>query len=255
VIAARLALGSDSVIYGITALQLWGVDLPWRLRDENRIHVLRLDHTNPSERPDVCSHRGLLLMEPEIINDVWVTHPAEAWMQVANLVNVDDLVHLGDAVMRRKNPLATPEELALVVSKWKKRRGVARARLAVDYCRPGTDSWPETTTRLILVRGGLGCPEVNLKVTDGKVTYYLDMAYADAMVAIEYDGAIHVADRAIMQYDRARRRWLEDRGWRVISVTAHDLRTDAAGVVQSVRKAIQDAESRVSTTSAGHLAA
>jgi len=253
--AAGLALGSDSVIYGVSALQLWGVDLPWQLRDENRIHVLRLNHTNPSERPDFCSHRGRLLLEPENLDGIWVTHPVEAWMQVANELNVDDLIHLGDALMRRKYPLVTPDELYFVVSRSDRRRGVVRARFAVEHSRAGTDSWAETTTRLILVRGGLACPEVNLKVTDGVVTYYLDMAYADAMVAVEYDGAIHVADAAIMQRDRTRRRWLEDHGWRVISVTALDLQTDAAGVVQSVRKSIEDAESRVATASARSLAA
>jgi len=71
----------------------------------------------------------------------------------------------------------------------------------------------------------------------GRVVFYLDMADEAQRVGVEYDGAYHVGDRATMESDRARRRWLEDRGWRLIPATAADLR-DGRALVASVRQAL-----------------
>ena len=229
----------DSVICGATALRLWGAELPQRLVSEDRVHVLRTERSFPTSRPDVLVHRGRLQLPPRSLNGICLADPSEAWLQIANDVSLDALVHVADALMRRQRPLVPLGDLVSAVEQSHRRPGLRRARVAVGLCRPGTDSWPETTTRLLLVKNCLPCPEVNLPVLDdtGRVIFYLDLAYQEQKVAIEYDGAYHVGDRAIMEQDRTRRRWLEDHGWRVISLTAADLR-DPASVVRSVRLAI-----------------
>ena len=77
-------------------------------------------------------------------------------------------------------------------------------------------------------------------VDDNGVPIYLDLAYPEHLIAVEYDGAGHVGDQVTMQHDRRRRRWLEDHGWRVITVTAFDLRQDRWGVVRSIRQALRE---------------
>jgi very-short-patch-repair endonuclease len=64
------------------------------------------------------------------------------------------------------------------------------------------------------------------------------MAYPLAMLAIEYDGAIHVADQVRMQRDIARRRRLESMGWRIITVSAADLLNNPLEIVATVRTAL-----------------
>jgi len=237
--AACLALGDDSVVHGVTALRLWGADLPQRLADDDTIHVLRRERTFPTVRTDVCAHRDQLQFAPRRLNGLPVTHPAEAWLQVARLLNVDDLVHVADGLMRRQSPLTTRAILERAVTESRRRPGIRTARAALDLARERTDSWTETSTRLILVRAGLPCPVVNLPVLDddGWARYLLDMAYEEQRIGIEYDGAGHVLDRTIMERDRTRRRWLEDRGWRLIPVTAADLRNPAP-LIASVRQAL-----------------
>jgi len=238
--AAVAELPHDASICAATALKLWGVDLPERLSTNDDIHVLRGASTSYVGRPGIRVCRGKLQLETQLINGIRVVHPAEAWLQLANDVSHDELIHIADAIMRRQRPLVSMSELTETVYRSHRRRGIRKARYSLEFCCPGTDSWPETTTRLLLIRAGLSPVEVNYAVLDenGKVVCYLDLAYPEAMTAVEYDGTIHVGDRSIMERDRRRRRWLEDHGWRIITVTAGDLLFDRSGVVDSVRQAL-----------------
>ena len=72
----------------------------------------------------------------------------------------------------------------------------------------------ESVTRFHLVQAGLPEPSVNYPIFDGTgwPIYFLDMAYSQQKVAVEYDGAIHVGDTRRMSRDARRRRRLEDDG-------------------------------------------
>jgi len=239
------AMGPDSVVHGATALRLWGVDLPRRLADDPVIHVLRTEKTFPTPRADVAAHRDTLQLPVFTLGGVRVVSPGEAWLQIAREVSLDDLIHIGDALMRRGRHLVHHADLARVVQQSHRRPGIRKARVAVGFCRENTDSWPETTTRLLMVRGGLRCPEVNWRIKDdtGRVVYYIDMAYVDEMIAVEYDGAYHVGDSLTMGRNLTRRRLLEDRGWRIISVWADDL-SGEHDFVDSVRLALKERTDR-----------
>jgi very-short-patch-repair endonuclease len=78
---------------------------------------------------------------------------------------------------------------------------------------------------------------VNFPILDdtGWPIYWLDLAYPDLRLAIEYDGRGHVGDHQQMEWDATRRRHLEDRGWRIITVTAADAREGFRSLVASVR--------------------
>jgi hypothetical protein len=160
------------------------------------------------------------------------------WLQVAAESSVDELVAVADALTRRQRPKSEKDLLALAVAEREGTRGIRKARLALDLCVEGTDSIPETFLRLAVIRGGLPCPAVNHRVSNswGDVEYYLDLAYPDKMVAIEYDGAYHVGDRNQMAKDATRRRFLEDHGWRVITATAIDLKSPNS-LLTSIRRA------------------
>ena len=216
--------GERVVVCGPTALQALGVALPRTLADWRRCHVAVGSGHRP-ERPEVVAHR--LVREPvawRIVGGVPVCHPVDAWLQLHGATD-DQLVEVGDGLLRRQRPLLTMGGLTSRLDELSGTTGVKRARRLVRLLRVGTDSPYETRTRLMLVRAGLPCPQVNLAVPcRSGMTYHVDLGYEIERVAVEYDGAVHVGDRRQMELDALRRRQLQDEGWMVINVTADQLR-------------------------------
>ncbi|WP_175559105.1 endonuclease domain-containing protein [Sanguibacter gelidistatuariae] len=172
-------------------------------------------------------------------NGLLVTTPAQTWLHCSKVLPFADLVVLGDAMMRRKNPATSLLTLRQITEAAFKTHGVIQARAALPYLRPGTDSSMETRTRMVLVDAGLPCPAVNIRAYDehGNFLALPDMSYPDLRIAIEYDGDIHRTDRATWLRDVERRQRLEDAGWRIITVTANDVRHPAR-LIARVRTAI-----------------
>jgi very-short-patch-repair endonuclease len=236
--AARLAGGPDALFAGATALHLYGVWLPatldalpsidlWLPRDTcgPRLGGLRVYHTSQLFE----SQRS----EPWPCVDV-----AEAFLQTVPYESEDDAVVTLDSMMRRQAPLTTINLMHHVLTVAKSMSGVRAARKALASAAYGTDSAMETRTRLALLRAGLPSPVVNHKVRTAGRTFYLDLAYVSERVAVEYDGADHVADRTQMDGDRRRRRLLEDAGWRVITITSADLLSPQRPFIASIRAAL-----------------
>lgn len=67
-----------------------------------------------------------------------------------------------------------------------------KCRKALPLMAQGTDSAAETMLRLILIRYGLPIPRVNYRLIlhDGSLVF-LDLAYPEAKIDIEYDGRHH----------------------------------------------------------------
>ncbi|MCL2315826.1 MAG: hypothetical protein FWC46_01905 [Actinomycetia bacterium] len=237
---AALALaGPQALVCGTTALALLGVALP-DARPTQTVHVWVPPSRGLITVPGICGHRDTLSLRPkQVMSGIVAVNPAECWLQAAQATSVADLVVLADGLTRRRDPLLELDDLREVLEGAAGRRGVRAARAALALAREGTDSPMETVLRLALVGSGLPCPIVNhpLRGPRGGVLYFLDMAYPDALVGVEYDGAGHVGNPAQMRRDQARRRWIEDRGWRLITATAIDL-ADPSGIVGSVRRAL-----------------
>ena len=237
--AALLLAGPGALLGGVTALRMMGVWLPSAMEQDKSIHVVIPPGREGPVIPGICVSRGDTVMQPVELGDVYGIHPAQAWLQVASQLGGTDLVVVTDALMRRQATLATRSELQNLVAQFPGHRGVNRARQALTKARAGVDSPMETRLRLALVDAGFPCPEVNYAVRPvllGK-TYRLDMAYPESRLGIEYDGAVHVANRSQMQSDRTRRRQLEDAGWRVITATMADF-ANLAPLLASVKAAL-----------------
>ena len=228
------------------ALRLLGVEIPWTLEDDDRIHVIT---TRPQDRPhrereDVASHRSRQsFLDTMELGGLLVTTPAQTFVHVAvGLRLPDDVVVLGDAMMRRKHCLMGRAELRSIAERTHKVKGIAQVREQIDRMRPGTDSSTETRARLILTAANLPCPEVNgvVRAPDGRYVKRVDMLYRARKVAIEYDGDIHRTSREQWQDDIRRRRMLEALGWIVIVVVAEDLH-DPPAFIARVRAALRRA--------------
>ncbi len=180
------------------------------------------------------------LVRVESIDGLRVVAAVDAWCQLAAELSERGLVIVGDALVRRQEPLARIEELRRAVEKMTGRRGARRLTSAFARVRAGTDSPQETLLRLDLVDAGLPEPVVNLVIHDaaGEQIAIGDLAYPEWRVLVEYDGEHHREDRAQYARDVERLDDLARAGWRVIRFNATHTgpRRDAA--IARVREAL-----------------
>lgn len=171
------------------------------------------------------SHRGLPIVTP-----------IRAWIQCAELLELDDLVAMGDALLSKWSPYAparyrTHAALAEAVNRCEGRRGVGALRKALLLIRPRVWSPKETQTRLIIVRCGRAEPEgLNepMFAADGLYLGKPDISYRSIKVAIEYEGDYHRTSVTTFRDDTNRRERFADAGWRTLRVTQADLDAPAA---------------------------
>lgn len=111
-------------------------------------------------------------------------------------------------------------------------RGVRRLSDVVTLADPGAESPMETRLRVALIVGRLPAPKVQYVIRDehGFPLARADLAYPDARVDIEYDGAKHY-DRLQHLRDRDRDSLLATHGWETLRVDAHGMGT---GVLRTV---------------------
>jgi hypothetical protein len=232
----------DGVAFShVTALRLFGVDLPWTMADDDRLHVTTRNAEDRPQRPGVVGHwTRQPFLEVTDHFGLPVTTPRQTWTHVAVDLLPDDVVVLGDAFMRRDLHLTTPTELRDIAFRTKKVKGIVRAREQIPRMHTGTDSVMETRTRLLIVGAGMPCPEVNEDVHDPKGNHVarVDLLYRRWKIAIEYDGDLHRTDRRTWQNDIRKRRALRALGWIVIVVVKSD-HDQPAAFLDELRTAIR----------------
>jgi hypothetical protein len=214
------------VISHVTAARLYGMPLPRRLENRPRLDVAAIAPAHAPQGAGVIGHRleaGSISIRMR--RGIPVPSPVDTWLQLGPLLGVDDLIQVGDLLVRRKRPLATLEELQNVVYRVRGKRGIKRLRAAMPDIRSGTDSPAETRTRLIIVRAGLPEPVIGYTVFDrnGFFVGTPDLAFVAERVALDYEGEIHRVDRATFRDDIERREMFQDAGWRHIRVTGDHL--------------------------------
>ncbi|WP_432624574.1 hypothetical protein [Bifidobacterium sp.] len=164
-----------------------------------------------------------VFVEPHI----FTVHPLLLWAQMAAYLTLEELVVLGDAMMRRNyyHVHVSPENFTTLLDELPstfphRRKCEAAAKLLAE----NTDSCMETRLRFRMHRAGYGPFVVNHRLTlntsDGR-TAFLDIAIPDLKIAIEYSGKFHANN---WESDEARRTALASAGWQVLSVNAETLR-------------------------------
>ena len=116
--------------------------------------------------------------------------------------------------------------------------GTARARKVCGLADGLAGSPQETRLRLLLHASRLPRPVAQHTVLDaaGRFVARVDFAWPDRRVAVEYEGRWHGRPQQVAS-DRARLNRLTAAGWRVVFVTAEDLR-DPDRVVARVAAAL-----------------
>ncbi|GAA1974566.1 DUF559 domain-containing protein [Microbacterium pumilum] len=235
--AARLP--ADAAFSHITAGVALGFPLEMGRLRHPTTHVTSTSDDARRRRPEVKVHPLPKDQRHVVAKGLRVTHPVDTWCALSAMLSIDELVAIGDHLVRRQSPDATIEELRLAVERYAGRWGAKRLREAMALVRPRTDSPKETEVRLLLVRAGLPEPTINVPVRDrnGHHIKLGDMVYEEYRVLVEYDGEQHRTDSAQYDKDAADLERASASGWLVIRVRKGQLRSPYS-IVARVRRAL-----------------
>jgi hypothetical protein len=202
----------------------------------NDAHVVELIHDNRRSPPGIQTHRDRIEEdEIDLVNGIPVTSPARTALDFGCWYSTMAAVAGIDSLARAI--AVKPADIELLIRRYARRRGIRRARQAIELFDSGAQSPKESWLRVVLIQAGLPRPQTQIPVLDeyGNPIAYLDMGWEDVKVAVEYDGEQHRTDRRQYTWDVRRLEILEHLGWIVIRVVAEDR---PAAVVGRVRAAL-----------------
>lgn len=239
--AAALAVSSSGAFSHTTAAALRGLALPAGLETSTDVHVSVPSTEQEPRRAGVVGHHCVLRpVDRALCGNLPVTSPGRTWLDMAALLNDDWLVVLGDAMLRRRDPVTTLDQLQRFIAVSGRRRDIKRLREAVQLVRPGTDSPQETRLRLLVIRAGLPEPEVNvvLYADDGERLGRADMNLRRWKIVLEYEGRHHVENADQYDYDIGRYERMQHHGWRVMRFNSAAINDRPEETVRHIRRAL-----------------
>jgi hypothetical protein len=159
--------------------------------------------------------------EVEEIGGILVTTPARTALDIACRYPLGKAVAAVDALARATHLKIADVEL--LAGRYRGRRGIRKARNALDLVDPGAESPRETWLRLLVIRNGFPRPQTQIPVYDesGALIAVLDMGWENIKLALDYEGDHH---RNPVRFNKDIRRHddVTELGWMDIRVTSLD---------------------------------
>lgn len=233
-----------------TAARIFRMHLPAGLQTEEVIHLSQpLGTTRRIRRHGIQGHRMRLDAQDLVTAyGARIASASRTWLDLAPRATIEDLVVLGDQLVRhpypglepQSEPLAAPDDLHRVVNTYKRVPGRPKAVEALDLVRVGSDSPAETLLRLALVSAGLPEPALQVPANPSqRLSPCADMGYPELKIIIQYDGATH-AESAQYRRDAARDNTFTALGWTVLRFTADDLRDGFRRAISQLRQLLAE---------------
>lgn len=239
-LVAVLAAGPSAVASHRSAAALWRLD---RFRPgPPEVTVPRGERRAPGEWR-VHESARLPSRDVNVVGAIPVTTPARTLIDVARFLPEHRLGRMVDDAVRRD--LTSYEHLHQRVAELAERGrdGIGRIRSVLDE-RPGgaevPDSVLEAEVRSLLMTAGLPEPTLHHPVTCDDITYVVDLAWPTHRVGIECDGFRFHRTPEELDWDDRRRTRLTLAGWSVLHTTWNVMRRDPTGLVDDVRRALDD---------------
>jgi very-short-patch-repair endonuclease len=216
------ALSVDGVACRRSALALSGLLAP-----PQRPEVLVVRNRRLATRAPAPSTDTLHEVDLTVVDGIPATTVARALVDVAGLIprgRFEDL--LDTAIVQRFTTVARLRDRAEAL--WAPRRnGCAIVLELLDERDPGLrdarNVWEAKVLRVVK-NLGLPPPHVNYRLRLGGRVRYVDLAWPEVKVAVEFDGFVPHSTRRVFDDDRARQNDLVADGWTVFRVTATMLR-------------------------------
>ncbi|WP_182112363.1 MULTISPECIES: hypothetical protein [unclassified Actinotalea] len=236
IVAIGAQLTSDTVLSHTSAALLWGLPT---LRTPTVTHVVQPFSARSTASPDVVRRRRTLTAEDVVVlQGLRTTSLERTVVDCAMTEPVRGGVVVADAALHRG---ASRERCAQLLASLGPRRGVVRARLALETADDGAESAGESLARVALLEVGLPRPETQVPVETHLGTFWADLGWPEHRALAEYDGRGKYADRTgdVVVAEKRREDALLDGGWRLLRLTAEDLRRPAH-LAARVRRALPD---------------
>jgi very-short-patch-repair endonuclease len=220
---AACVLMPSAVVTGRSAAVVWGVELAGAADDvevtvPSTSHPCRLPGLRVRRTDLPRAHRWQRAGIPVTTPEATTVRLAGLLTGDAAVVAVDQMIAAGVVDLSAVRALAGTE----------RGPGSARARRACALADGLAGSPQETRLRLLMRRSALPMPVAQYRVfVGGRSVARVDFAWPEHKVALEYDGLWH-AEPGQFAKDRRRLNQLTAAGWRVIFVTAADLRSPEA---------------------------
>jgi hypothetical protein len=229
--AAWLWSGRSGVLAGRSAAALHGAkwvddDAPAQMLHRNRRAPSDIDTWSDRFEDD----------EVQIVYGMRVTTPARTALDLACRLPVEDAVAAIDALARATRlKMADVDALA---ERYRGRRSIRRARVALDLVDPGAESPQESRLRLLYIRAGFPRPETQVPVYDeyGQLVAVLDMGWPGIKVGADYEGKHHRLSRWQLDKDIRRFESVTELGWTDVRVTVLD--TEGV-IIERTRRAFE----------------
>lgn len=235
--AVLLTAPPGAVVSHLSAADVWELQIPFRDREDDRVHVTIPDGSRAESRADRRLYR-LPIRPLDVVRKgpVPVTSPARTWRDLAGILELPALLAATDQIV---NGLASRRELQAELVRRPRGRGCARARLVLPIANPLAESPMESVLRWLIHEGGLPMPELQFPVRDagGVVVAAADMAWPEHKVLVEFDGDVHRQRRTFVE-DRRRQNRLVAAGWIILRFTSADVYGDPEGVLAQIRRAL-----------------
>ncbi|MET0190042.1 MAG: DUF559 domain-containing protein [Pseudonocardia sediminis] len=234
-LAASYCAGPDAVLCGYSAAELLGASCGPRHAPAEVIVTV----DGPRSRPGVRVRRDAL--HPGEITEaggVRVTSRLRTAFDLARWLPPDEGVVAVDALARGE---FAPDLLMNFAARYTGLRGVRRVTDVLALADPRSGSPPETRLRLILLRGGLPRPVPQHPVLDDgrRRAVWIDLAYPEHRLGVEYDGGDHFATPQRAREDAQRHTRLVAAGWRVLRYTSDEMRDEPHRIVDDVHRALR----------------
>ena len=283
IVAALCRRDDDVFAVGLTAARLWGLPLPGDLGKQVVSapgHARRVNgrtvHRPRGKSVDTRIHLGtsgtrrretaLVRWSRRTLTSDVLSGPPQGLvgppavrlaprirtlLDLAGLLRHDDLVSIGDHLVRRPrrtfegrtDPYVTPDQLIRAASVFHG-LGALKARAVIAQVRVGSDSPAETRLRLAFLRAGLPEPLLNVRATvEGDAGGELldlgepDLHWPQWRVAVEHEGPSHLRAEQLPK-DIARGELRARAGWIEVRTTAEDLHHHGRRAVARVRNAL-----------------
>lgn len=219
----------EAVASGRTAAVLWDVGLIGAADD---VEVTLPTRSRAGAAPGVrVTRRALPPVDTTARRGVAVTTPLRTALDLGRIRPIDDAVVALDRFLSTGLVFLDDVREAAHLTRGRDCRAI---RCAVELADGLAESPQETRLRLLLHRAGLPRPIAQYRIrVQGRFLARADFAWPEHRLALEYDGAWH-GEPSQFRRDRQRLNRLTAAGWRVVFVTAADLRDPAALIARIV---------------------
>ena len=221
-----------------TALALYGLFIA---PDQPEVLVARRSRTEA--RAPQASSDQLPARDATAVDGIPATTPVRTLIDMAGRMPLAVFEDVFDTAIVQR--LVTVDRLEVRARElWAPRRNGCAIVLALLEARDpdlrrARNVWEAKVLRIVK-RLGLPQPEVNHRVRVGGRVRYLDLAWPDVKVAVEFDGFVPHSTRRVFDDDRLRQNDLVADGWTVFRVTKTMLDRDPLATFGPIAAAIAD---------------